>query len=184
MSRSPWGLSLWRAAMNRVPLPTHVRHRAGARNRALLRHTPQVPESFVTAAHGLCSSAIQRPSWEICLHDIVLLGSFFPWQFENQTAQRIGLPWHLSHDRLKITQCLTLNLKHFMLRRFAPLARASEGSVPIIYSWNVSNSHREKKISGLLHIKASFSSTQMANCLGIPEAVQGRRERANQRKLL
>lgn len=33
-------------------------------------------------------------------------------------------------------------------------------------------------------MKAYFPSTQMANCLGIPEAVQGRRERENKRKLL
>lgn len=86
---------------------------------------------------------------------------------------------------LKSPDGFTLNFEHFTLRRFAPImARASEGSVPIIYSQNVSSAHREKKISGLLHIKAFFSSTQMANCLGIPEAVQGRRERKNKRKLL
>lgn len=80
---------------------------AGANPQTRISRTTRTWELFVTAG-------VQRSSWEIPPPDILLLSGLLVFLLTNLRTkwmeQKIGLPQHLSNDKLKITWRLPLKL--------------------------------------------------------------------------
>lgn len=101
---------------------------------------------------GFGSSATQRPPWERGTGDALLLSGFPIFLLTNPRTKQMGAEHRPPLTFSNFGLDTTWRLHHQRLNT----SRASEGSVPIIYSWSISSSHGAEQSQDCCPLRSAF----------------------------